>query len=164
MWVGFACDGIWWDLNSWILAMFPLPCPAGGWWSGFGGCVAPNQGQPTELAHAEWQLPIFWAQGQVARVCPCAWKQSGVGSLWLHPACKDLQSPRGIVKHLSLFTHFSFSSRGDKTTAETVLPQGPSANTILIQKKTCKGVLENIGSFIDQKQSEQSLMYVTFFL
>lgn len=59
---------------------------------------------------------------------------------------------------------FSFSSRGDQTSAETALPQVPSANTGLIQKKMCKGVLENFGSFIDQKESEQPFMCVTFVL
>lgn len=79
--------------------------------------------------------------------------------------CKDLQSPRGTVKYMGTFAcSHTFSSSGDQTTEETVLPQVPSANPGLIQKKMYKEVLENPGSFVDQKELEQPFMYVTFLL
>jgi len=56
---------------------------------------------------------------------------------------------------------YSFSSGGDQTTTETVLSWVPFSNISLIQKKMHKGSLENTGSSIDQKESEQSFMYFT---
>lgn len=64
---------------------------------------------------------------------------------------------------LTMYLCFFFS-RGDQTTAETVLPWVPFSNTALIQKKMHKEASENTGSSIDQKESEQSFMYFTHFL
>ena len=108
---------------------------------------------PINLTHAEWQPSIFWTLcgtlPECIRVYPWAWKQHGVGSLWLHLTCsaKKLYSvpcPREEVKHMGTLPclhTYSVSSRGDKTTVETVFPWVPFSNTALIQKKDAQGCI-----------------------